>query len=308
MKKIFLVLLSALLCFFILLTAAGCYAYDEKINGGSESSSDYFGTGISTDDNSAETQKKTEKKTEKRTEKKTEKQTEPQKKLTVKFASYNIYHGGNNSDLKKIAANIKDNGIDVVGLQEVDNGVKRSGKVNQAQKLSQLTGLNYYAFFKAISLDGGSYGLAILSRYPIEKSNTIKLSSASSEQRVLGHSVINADGEKINFFVTHLSYDGESGGASRSKQFSEVASELAKYDNFVLSGDFNTRNLDEYSVISGSALVNLKEDPKITYPDGRSPLDNLVYSTSAWSFNKINVITESYSDHYMIFAQATYKK
>ena len=108
--------------------------------------------------------------------------------------------------------------------------------------------------------------------------------------------------------VTHLSYDGEGGGSSRSKQFSEVATELAKYDNFVLSGDFNTRNLDEYSVIAGSALVNTKENPQITYPDGNSPLDNLVYSTSVWKFEKINVVTQSYSDHYMIYASATYTK
>ena len=82
---------------------------------------------------------------------------------------------------------------------------------------------------------------------------------------------------------------------------------LAKYDNFVLSGDFNTRNLDEYSVISNSALVNAKENPQITYPNGSSPLDNIVYSTSSWSFENINVVTQSYSDHYMIHAQATFK-
>ena len=116
------------------------------------------------------------------------------------------------------------------------------------------------------------------------------------------------NGEKINFFVTHLSYDGESGGASRSKQFSEVATELAKYDNFVLSGDFNTRNLAEYEVIAGSKLVNSRENPKITYPDGKSPLDNLVYSTSTWKFGAINVVTQSYSDHYMIHSVGTFTK
>ena len=125
---------------------------------------------------------------------------------------------------------------------------------------------------------------------------------------ILAHAVINVNGERINFFVTHLSYDGEGGGSSRSTQFKQIAAELSKYDNFVLSGDFNTRDLTEYEVIKGSALVNTKENPQITYPDGRSPLDNLVYSTSCWNFDKINVVTQSYSDHYMIHSLATYTK
>ena len=112
----------------------------------------------------------------------------------------------------------------------------------------------------------------------------------------------------MNFFVTHLSYDGEGGGSSRSKQFKEVAAELAKYDNFVLSGDFNTANLNEFDVIAGSGLVNPKDNPQMTYPDGRSPLDNLVYSTSTWTFGAINVVTESYSDHYMIHSVGVFKK
>ena len=196
-------------------------------------------------------------------------------------------------------------------FEEVDNNTNRSGKVNQVKKLSELTGLKYYHFFKAISHDGGEYGLAILSKYPIESSNKINLSSPSSEQRILAHSVINVNGEKINFFVTHLSYDEESsnkGKEYRAKQFNEIANEFAKHENFVLAGDFNTRYLDEYSVIKNSKLVNTKEAPQITYPDGRSPLDNLVYSTSVWTFDKINVVTNSYSDHYMIHSEATYTR
>ena len=304
MKRGFFAAVSAILCFVVVLSTFGCVALDEKFRDESESDSDYTETSLTTDDKIVTTE--TKKKTEKKTEKKTQKQTEATKPLELRFASYNIYHGGNNSDLKKIAANIKDNGIEIVGLQEVDNNTKRSGKINQVKRLSELTGYQYYHFFKAINHDGGEYGLAILSKYPIEQSKKISLSSGTAEQRILGYSKINVNGTMINFFVTHLSYDGEGGGSSRSKQFSEVATELAKYDNFVLSGDFNTRNLDEYNVINGSALVNSKEDPRVTYPDGKSPLDNLVYSTSTWAFGEINVVTESYSDHYMIHAVGTF--
>ena len=306
-KKVCIIISLALLLSFV-----GCAKVGFNYNstgGGGASSENGDGEEIvdEVDDGSKETEKKTEKKTEKNTEKKTEKKTE-KTPLTfkLKVGTYNIYHAGNNKDLTKIAKNITDNKLDIVGLQEVDNNTKRSGKINQVKKLSELTGYKYYHFFKAINHDGGEYGTAILSKYPIESSNKINLSSGSAEQRVLGHCVINVNDVKINFFVTHLSYDGEGGGSSRSKQFSEVAAELAKYDNFILSGDFNTRNLDEYNVIKNSALVNNKENETITYPDGRSPLDNLVYSTSVWSFDKINVVTNSYSDHYMVWTEFTY--
>ena len=64
----------------------------------------------------------------------------------------------------------------------------------------------------------------------------------------------------------------------------------------------------EYDVIEGAKLVNTKENPQITYPDGKSPLDNLVYSSENWKFSKITVVTQSYSDHYMIHSQGTFTK
>ena len=162
-------------------------------------------------------------------------------------------------------------------------------------------------FFKAINHDGGEYGLAIISKYPIVKHELIKLSSGSAEQRILAHAEIDVGGTTVDFFVTHVSFDGESGGASRAKQFKEIANKLANYDNFILTGDFNTRNLDEYSVIENSALVNSKENNVVTYPDGRSPVDNIVYSTANFSDSGPNVVTNSYSDHYMLWSTLTYK-
>ena len=257
-----------------------------------------------------QTDKPTEKPTEKQTEKQTQKQTENKGvSFRLKFASYNIFHAEKAGyDVSKIAKNITDNGIEVVGFQEVDQNTRRSGRLDTMKKLSEATGYKYYAFFKAISFDGGEYGVGILSKYPIESTGSIKLTSGD-EQRVLGRATIVKNNTKINFFVTHLSYDGEDGTNSntRKTQFAQIAAELKKYDNFVLSGDFNTRNLDEYDVIAGSALVNGKDNPQITYPDGRSPLDNLVYSTNVWTFGTPKIVTNSYSDHYMIYSQALYK-
>ena len=295
MKKVFLAVISMILCVTATLSATGCVSDDVTYLDTSESAS------AEPETLAIETQ------TEKQTEKKTEKKTEKPVNVKLKFASYNMKHAEDAGyDYSKIAKNITDNKIDIVGFQEVDNKTKRCSKKEQIKEIAQKAGYHYYKFFKAISHDGGEYGLGIVSKYPIESSRLIKLSSGTAEQRILAHAVINVSGVKVNFFVTHLSYDGEGGGSSRSKQFSELAAVLSRHDNFVLSGDFNTRNLEEYDVIKGSALVNTKADPQVTYPDGNSPLDNLVYSTATWKFEKINVVQKSYSDHYMIYAQATF--
>ena len=102
----------------------------------------------------------------------------------------------------KIAKNITDNGIEIAGFQEVDNKTTRASKKEQIKEIANKTGYQYYKFFKAIDFQGGGYGLGIVSKYPIESTKLIKLSSGSAEQRILAHAVINVNGEKINFFVT----------------------------------------------------------------------------------------------------------
>lgn len=261
----------------------------------------------------SETETETESETEKATqsEKQTEKETEKETvSFRLRFASYNIFHAEKAGyDVSKIAKNITDNAIDVVGFQEVDHKTSRSGGLDTMKALSEATGYKYYVFFKAIDFQGGQYGLGILSKYPIESTGSIKLTSGE-EQRILGRATIIKDDTPINFFVTHLTYDDEPGSNAntRKTQFVQIANELAKYDNFVLSGDFNTRDLGEYETIKNSALVNKKENPQVTYPDGRSPLDNLVYSTNVWTFGAGRIVTNSYSDHYMIYAQAIYRE
>ena len=71
----------------------------------------------------------------------------------LRFASYNIFHGGlADYDMSRIAKNITDNQIDIVGLQEVDIGVARSGKIDILDELSKKTGYKYHAFLKLSTL------------------------------------------------------------------------------------------------------------------------------------------------------------
>lgn len=224
----------------------------------------------------------------------------------LRFASYNIFHGGRaDFDMSKIAKNITDNNIDIVGLQEVDIGALRSGKIDTLKELSAATGYPYYTFFKTIDFGGGSYGTAVLSRYPIISVEKYFLNSGTSEQRAIGFTQIDIGGKAINFFVTHLTFDSP---AIRAGQLLQVANILAQKEDFVLAGDFNTFDLGALDVMEGVRRVNTLENLTVTFPENKLSIDNILYSEKAWSFGDINVITNSYSDHYMIWAEAELKE
>src|SRR5690348_4890030 len=87
-------------------------------------------------------------------------------KITV--LTYNIHHGAGTDgkyDLSRVADVIKKSGADLVALQEVDKGTKRT-KDDQPAELEKLTGL-HAVFGNAMNYDGGEYGDLILSRYPV---------------------------------------------------------------------------------------------------------------------------------------------
>lgn len=93
----------------------------------------------------------------------------------IKVGSYNIRASrtGSTNDLVDV---IRQMDADIIGLQEVDNMTVRSGNnfddsgkakpINQAAYLAEKLNMNYY-FCKAVEHDGGEYGTAVISKYPL---------------------------------------------------------------------------------------------------------------------------------------------
>ncbi len=103
----------------------------------------------------------------------------------IVFLTYNIRTGlgmDNRRDLYRIARVILAVQPDVVVLQEVDSGTRRVGGRDQAQILAAHTGMEAY-FFPAMAFDGGQYGIAILTRFPVIQTDTLPL---PGEPRVAG--------------------------------------------------------------------------------------------------------------------------
>lgn len=90
----------------------------------------------------------------------------------LRLVTFNIRHG--EMGLDKVAQVLQDLSPDVVLLQEVDLDCRRSGNVDQTRILAQGLGL-HGCFAEAIPLEGGSYGLAILSRLPLGPEQILRL-------------------------------------------------------------------------------------------------------------------------------------
>lgn len=222
--------------------------------------------------------------------------------------TYNIRHGApihkanNDIQIQGIADAINAQRPDLVALEEVDSVTQRA-PIDEAKELGKLTGMHYF-FSKTINFEGGEYGDAILSRYPIIKvqHEELPMPDSSGEARALGIITIKPfRGMKINFAVTHLDLRFKNRMAE-IRRIMAVARQ-SQYP-FILGGDFNAfpnskevKTLKSYFVFAdriGWTLTFPSDDPRIT-------IDYIVLSPEAskeFQVTSYNVIKDiSASDH-----------
>lgn len=90
---------------------------------------------------------------------------------------YNVHAGrdpGGRPNLDRLARVIREARADVVLLQEVDRGTRRSGGTDQLRELERRTGLRG-VFGRTLRYQGGGYGVALLSRWPVERRRLVRL-------------------------------------------------------------------------------------------------------------------------------------
>ncbi|MFE6223008.1 endonuclease/exonuclease/phosphatase family protein [Streptomyces sp. NPDC057854] len=163
-------------------------------------------------------------------------------KAPVRVMSFNIHHGAWPDDPTVTLSTVRDvianSGADVIGLQEVDKVRNRSGDVDQAAWLASELGFHYVFGENVVFAGDGSYGTAILSRYPITSSSNTALSSGGNEQRGLLRANITVHGVAVTFANTHL--DASVSGTIRETQTTEINTILGATPTLtVLMGDLN---------------------------------------------------------------------
>lgn len=122
--------------------------------------------------------------------------------------TWNIQHGrgmDGEINLERIAALIVEKQPDLVALQEVDRGVRRTDGRNLDEELAELTDMER-VFGKASEWQGGDYGNAILSREEIEWSqNEVMYLEDDIEERAAIRAQVTIGTRELIFFSTHFS-------------------------------------------------------------------------------------------------------
>ena len=225
---------------------------------------------------------------------------EGEKKVS-RVLAYNIKHGrgmDGKLNLERTAETIRKLSPDIVALQEVDNKCKRSGGVDQAAWLGEKLGM-HHAFGKFMDYQGGEYGMAVLSKYPIIRSEAHRLPDGA-EPRCALEIEVEINGKRASFVSIHLDWTKE---ALRLAQAKVLIEKLADWDHPVfLVGDFNAqRDSETLATLSEHWTALKKAEGVATFPsdDSRIEIDFiLVPKGSAWEKFESEVIDEPVtSDH-----------
>ena len=159
---------------------------------------------------------------------------------TIRVMTFNIHVGvgmDKKLDLQRIADVIKREHVDVVGLQEVDRGVERTQRIDEIAELAKLTKMDY-AFAFNLKYQGGQYGVAILSRFPIQATDhRLFKNLREAERRGVIRAEVKIDGRIVNFVTTHLDYQYDDGRVFEAEQLLGALKDVS--GPVIVVGDFN---------------------------------------------------------------------
>jgi endonuclease/exonuclease/phosphatase family metal-dependent hydrolase len=226
-------------------------------------------------------------------------------KMTV--LSYNIHHGAGADgklDLERIAQIIREQPADLVALQEVDVKTSRSGGVDQAAELGQLTGM-HAVFGKAMDYSGGAYGQAILSRWPIKVHAVHQLPQrAGREPRIILVARIDNPNGNFHFASTHLDHEIPEVRVEQAEAINRILIRKERRLPVILAGDFNAvPESDPMKALFKSWMDTAGDAAAPTIP-ARSPRRRIDYILAApqdegvWKTVRSEVLNEPIaSDH-----------
>lgn len=186
----------------------------------------------------------------------------------LRLVAYNIHHGegmDGKIDLERIARVIAAEKPDLVALQEVDEKCKRSGSVDQAAELAKLLKMDH-RFGKFMDYQGGRYGLAILSRLPIEETFVHQLPEGA-EPRVALEVIVKSPEwpGRFSFVSIHNDWKTES---IRVTQVAALQKALKDRTHpVILAGDFNAVSKSEsLQLLTEDSWKLLRKKAQNTWP------------------------------------------
>jgi endonuclease/exonuclease/phosphatase family metal-dependent hydrolase len=162
--------------------------------------------------------------------------------MMLRVATFNVHHcrGADGVvDVERVGEVIAQAEPDVIGLQELDRDLPRSGHTDQASALARLLHMDV-RFFPTLTRGRGEYGLGLGATLPPEEARFVPLPRLGTEEP---RGAITASFFGLHVVVTHLSTDRR----ARSVQLATLGAIAAGLEGpTVVMGDLNlgTRSLD----------------------------------------------------------------
>jgi endonuclease/exonuclease/phosphatase family metal-dependent hydrolase len=228
----------------------------------------------------------------------------------LRVVSYNIKHGqgmDGRVDLPRIADVLKKTRPDFVGLQEVDLRASRSGKSNQVNDLAKMLSM-HPGFGSFMNYQGGRYGMAILSRFPLRNVQSLRLPDGN-EPRI----ALIAEAQLPNqatVLLVNVHFDWVANDELRFAQATKLRDHLrAQKKPYILLGDFNddpeSRTLALFDQIA--VRTEKPKDDRMTFSSTKPEREiDFIFCAPAraWRVGRVEVITEPVaSDHRPVVAE-----
>jgi endonuclease/exonuclease/phosphatase family metal-dependent hydrolase len=230
--------------------------------------------------------------------------------VALKAVSYNIRRGwglDHQTNLDRTADVLTSLDADVIGLQEVDLGVNRSGQINQPYELGKRLGM-HSAFGKFMDYDVGRYGMAILSRFPMRDRREVRLPMGNEPRIALAVEVVLPDDQVLT--VVNVHFDWVADDAYRFAQAQTVRDFLQGLQTpYLLLGDFNDSPESRTLELFRQQGQEARKDPtkRFTFP-ADSPREEIDFvfagPATRWEVLESTVVDERVaSDHRPVFTR-----
>lgn len=235
---------------------------------------------------------------------------------SLRILCYNIHYGQGNDgvyDIERLAAVIKAVDPDLVALQEVDVVVRRSGKVHQAKKLGELTGLKVH-YGPTQHYEGGLFGNAILTKLPVSEVliHPLPYTEATPELTTYPRGFVAVTVEipgvkPFRFVSTHFQHNVEEDRVAQATAVNELLAAEDDALSTILAGDMNATPESEPMKVLLSKWTNATDEPAApTVPskESTSRIDYILFrSGDPFAVKEAKVIPEAMaSDHRPVFA------
>jgi endonuclease/exonuclease/phosphatase family metal-dependent hydrolase len=228
---------------------------------------------------------------------------------TMRVLCYNIHYGQGNDgvyDLQRLADVINRAKPDLVALQEVDVVVKRSGRVHQLRELAKLTGLQA-RYGPTQHYQGGLYGNAVLTRYPILDVHIQPLPYTDATaalttypRAAIAVTVKTPGGQPLRFISTHFQHNLADDRIAEAKAINKLFVDDTMRVS-ILAGDMNaTPDSEPIKILQQkwTNAIDAQAAPSAPSKNPRSRIDYVFFRGSNLRMVSSEVITEAMaSDH-----------